>query len=715
MKKLLICIFFLCVLPFNGFAQESPARVSSLQNELELLKIDAPGLDETININISQTTLSNFLLAISKVHSINISISPELDGISIVNNFSNVKVADVLVFLIKEYSLDIDFTGNILSIKKYIPPIEEIAEKEVNVKFGYERNAFSFDLKNDPLEKVFRAIMGVSNVNVLFTPEIANKPLTLYLKEVPIDIALSKLAETNNLVMNKSRDGFYLFDSAIIASEDPNKIGRKRRRTVTNFYYKILDTINKKVEVSLQDTPISDVIYTLGADLKIDIFTASPLENAGTATVDAKEIDFDTLLTKIFESSSKSISNSEPNPSARNNNQVPESSTNFTYKKDRNMYFFGTEDQLSLKQIEVVQMMHRSIQLLENPSGSGQRRRGSNVGSFNNGLGNGINSFGTPGTNQNTGFNNSPTRNSSTNNPNILSIEDIIPDDIKDGLDIKIDKELNSFIVSGGGAKVERFKEFVNYIDKKVPVILFEIMILEVSRSAIVETGVSFGLGEKPSGKTIGSVFPDADVRVGAVDVNKIIGNFNGFGSLNIGKVVPEFYLDIKAMESSGDIKVKSTPKLTTINSHKAYLSSGETSYYAITQQNFIGTQNPINSEITNFVPIDAELAIEIMPFVSGDGQITLDIQVIQSAFNGTRISEDAPPGVDTREFSSIIRMQDQDVAILGGIEEARKDDSRRGVPILARIPGLGWLFGKKRREDSKRTLSILIKPTIID
>ena len=238
-------------------------------------------------------------------------------------------------------------------------------------------------------------------------------------------------------------------------------------------------------------------------------------------------------------------------------------------------------------------------------------------------------------------------------------------------------------------------------------------MILEVNRSAIVETGISFGLGEEPS-QTVGSIYPSTDIRLGADRINRIIGNFNGFGSLNLGRVLPEFYLDIKAMESNGFIKVLSTPKLSTINGHKAYLSSGQTSYYAVTQQNFFGSQIPATSQITNYVPIDAELAIEIMPFVSGNGEITLDIQVIQSAFNGERIAEDAPPGINSREFSSIIRMKDQEVAILGGIEETRKDDSGSGVPLLSRIPVLKWLFSKKRREDTKRKLNILIKPTVI-
>ncbi len=126
------------------------------------------------------------------------------------------------------------------------------------------------------------------------------------------------------------------------------------------------------------------------------------------------------------------------------------------------------------------------------------------------------------------------------------------------------------------------------------------------------------------------------------------------------------------------------------------------------------GSQNPVSSEISNYVPIDAELAIEIRPFVSGDGEITLDIQVIQSSFNGERVAEDAPPGINSREFSSIIRMRDQDIAILGGIEEVKKDDSGSGLPLLSRIPIVKWVFGKRRREDTKRNLNILIKPTVI-
>jgi type IV pilus assembly protein PilQ len=238
-------------------------------------------------------------------------------------------------------------------------------------------------------------------------------------------------------------------------------------------------------------------------------------------------------------------------------------------------------------------------------------------------------------------------------------------------------------------------------------------MLLENNRNAIVETGISAGIGDKPV-VTKGSIFPGADITLGAETINKIINNFDGFGSLNIGSVVPNFYLSLKALEANGNVKIRSTPRLSTLNGHKAFLSIGETTYYVVTNQNYYGSQIPQASEIKNYQPIDAELSVSIMPLVSGDGQITMDIKVIQSSFNGQKVDKDAPPGINSREFTSIIRVKDQDLVVLGGLEEKVKNDSGSGVPLLSRIPIIKWFFSSRKREDSKKKLTVLIKPTVI-
>ncbi len=715
MKNLLILIFLFVTVSISG--QESQ-RIAKIQNQLELLSIENTQLKENLklDINVSNVTLPNFLLAVSEVHQLNLSVSPDIGNIALVNNFSNVVVSDLLVYLCKEYELDIEFTGNILSIKKYTPPLEAPKEKEIQVSYLANQQLISLDLQNDPLDKVFRKIMDVTGKNLLYSNRLSGNSLDLYLSEVPLETAMEKLASTNNLIFSKSKDGFFLFDSY---QNDDNGSQPQRRLSGANTGYLVRDTLRKILDVDFQNKSIASIINNLKYDLKLDIYTATPLEQAGDITFNAQNIHFDELLQHMFSSQNSSFSvpqnNSSNNRNTRQNNGpvATSQSMNFTYKKEGDIYFFGTSDQLSLRKVEVVQMMHRSVELLGDPSSSsGTRRSGRTASGGVNYFGNGSQG-GQQGGGSNRRSVNTQSNNFGEYQDNAEAIVSIIPDEVKSDLDIRVDYELNSFFVSGPSANIERFKSFLKQIDKPVPVVLIEVMIIEVRKSATVETGISWGIGDAPV-NTSGHLFPDAGVTLGANTVNKIIGGFDGFGSFNMGKVIPEFFANIKAMEENGNLKIRSSPKLSTLNGHRANLSIGETTYYVVTNQNFFGSQIPTTSEVRNYQPIDAELAISIKPLVSGDGQVTLDINVIQSDFSGERIEDDAPPGLTSREFSSIIRMQNQDLAILGGLEEKVKNDSGTGVPLLARIPVIKWLFSKRKREDTKQKLTILIKPTVI-
>ncbi len=742
MKYLILA--FLLFIGLQGSAQDE-GRILKIQNNLEALAVDNKGLTETLklDINVSSVPLSNFLLAVSEVHQININIDPSLQGINIVNNFSNVAVADLLVFLCKEYGLDIDFTGNILSIKKYAPPPPIIPEKEILISYDPLNNNLSTDLRNDPLEKTFRKLIDVSGQNLLFGNGMENIPLTLYLKDVPFEIAMEKLAGTNGLSFSKSRDGFYLFDRIDQPASNTEGTSAANRRSYgqnSNFNYQVIDTTNRIVSVDFDNVPLADIIKSMAHDLNLDIYMATPLQEAGNVSIKAKQMYFDELLTKIFESkASTSFSNGRALNNPTNGNtrgqpgnfspvQAQSSGTSFTFKKEDDIYYFGTADQLSVRRFEVVQMMHRSVELLGDPmpSSSFNRSAGRTVTGGVNYLGNGFQNGGVPGGagvgaglgNRGQNFNNqrpiTPQNNQFGNYSTAAeAIVNILPAEVTADLDIQVDFELNSFLVSGPATHINRFKKFIKEIDKPVPVVLIEVMLIEVRRNATVETGISWGIGDGPV-DTQGAIFPQANLTLGAQTVNKIIGGFDGFGSFNIGKVVPEFFATIKAMEANGNIKIRSTPKLSTLNGHRANLSIGETTYYVVTSQNFFGAQIPTASEIRNFLPIDAQLAVSIKPLVSGNGQVTLEINVIQSDFSGERIDEDAPPGLTSREFSSIIRMQNQDLAILGGLEEKVKTDTGSGVPFLARIPIIKWLFSQRSREDSKQKLTILIKPTVI-
>ncbi|MEN8139516.1 MAG: hypothetical protein ABFR62_13925, partial [Bacteroidota bacterium] len=638
-KWIIIILFFSINTGFLHAQQQD--RIHQVKTKLESLEVDTPGLSENVEVSVSNTALPGFLQAIAHANNVNLNVNPELEQYTITNNFHNATVADVLLFVCKEYDLDIDFTGNILSIYKYKEVKSLKLHREIPIQYDAKKDLVSVDLEKDTLYVAFKQIMDKTGKNLVFSQGLGNKVISGYIQNMPIDGALDKIAFANNLSVTKTRDNYYLFEQSEdypVVSNDkngknkttPKKPQRKRK---SSFYFQVLDTVKHTLNVDFENTPISNIIYDIGLDLKLNMFTSSPLDKAGIASVKANDITFDLLLNKILEN------------------------TEFTYKKEGNIYYFGDKKQITLRNSVMVPLLHRSIEVMNAGTG-GQRKTGRTFNYSGGGSRYFDNNFNSQQNNRN--LNNERTQNrtnTTADNSKADALINIIPEDIVKDLEIKTDIELNSFIVSGPSQNIKRFKDFINYIDKPVPVILIEVMVIEVSKTATIETGISAGIGDAPT-TTEGEVFPKLDMNIGANTINKVIGGFSGFGSYNLGQVVPNFYLQLKAMESNGNIKIRSSPKLSTLNGHRANLSIGETTYYAVRERNIYGSQNPQTSEITNYLPVDAEFALNIKPLVSGDGQITLDINVIQSTFNGIKVADDAPPGMNSREFNSIIRVK---------------------------------------------------------
>lgn len=722
-----ILLFCLSLLLFQNSIAQDNSRLDSLRTKLTELAKTNEGLSEQFEteLNISNVTLQTLLMGVAEIHNININIDNSIANISVTNNFQDVNIIDLLVFICKQYSLSIDFTGNILSFKAYNPP-QVIQKDPFEVKYE-AGDRISMDVRNQKLFEVVKKISAETGKNLVYKPGLENKTINVFTNNAEFESAMKQLAISNGLSIEYTEDNFIILtqqteESNFSFSSNPrSKIG-----------YEIIDKEEMLLKVNFKNTPIKDIINALSIDLILNVFTASPLDEAGQVTFVAKEITFDELIEKIFESNGTTANNSQENSQNRNQNfsnnnnqaQLTNTSTNFTFKKENGIYYFGTEEQLSLRKVELIQLKHRSVELLSDPSGGMTSRRGGGTRNLNMGTNAAFNSFNSSfnsgGLNNNLNNQNRNNQNNfqQDNNRNLnqgqsSNILELIPENLIQDLNIKVDIEQNSLYVSGSSQKINRLRNFLDSIDKAVPVVLIEVMIIEVSRSSVVETGISWGIGEQPA-TTQGSLYPQANLTLGAETINRVIGGFDGFGSFNLGQVVPNFFATIKAMEANGNLKIRSTPKLSTLSGHRATFSNGQTSYYTITQQNIVSGNNPVTNTITNFVPIDAELGLTVKPLVSGDGQVTLDIFVIQSNF-GQRIEENAPPDINSREFSSLVRVRNGDIVVLGGLEEQTKDDSGSGVPFLARVPVIKWLFSQRRREDSKSKLTILIKPTIIN
>lgn len=297
-------------------------------------------------------------------------------------------------------------------------------------------------------------------------------------------------------------------------------------------------------------------------------------------------------------------------------------------------------------------------------------------------------------------------------NRTIESVLTAIPQDLTTDVEVKEFPELNGLILMGSEVKLNNLKEFIRSIDVVVPMVQLDVIIMYSERGSTVNTGITAGFSEQPVA-TEGTVFPGLDVTLGFESINNLIDAINGFGVFNLGKVTENFYLSLQALESNNIVKIESTPKISVLNGHDAKILIGETTYY---QQERVSVQNSaINSGvITNqeWVAINADLTVDVKPFVSSDEHVTLTIGVTQNDFNG-RVSKNAPPNVINRNFESMVRVKNGEMILLGGLDTKQKSDSGSGTPILSRIPILKWFFSGRNKSKRKTKLHILLRPVI--
>lgn len=299
-------------------------------------------------------------------------------------------------------------------------------------------------------------------------------------------------------------------------------------------------------------------------------------------------------------------------------------------------------------------------------------------------------------------------------NRSIESVLTSLPRIFSEKLEIKEFVELNGLVVSGAKSTLEELKIYIKQIDKVVPMVQIEVIIVQYNKSYDIQTGMKAGLDKLNKQQTAGTLFPTSDVTINASSLNSLINAFNGFGLFKLGKVTESFYLNLKLLENNSIVKVESTPKIATISGHEAKLSIGETSYY------FEQSNRLINSNIGNDIlnsgswkSTDANLTVSIKPFVSTDENVTLTIAVEKSSFLG-RAGETAPPGKATQKFESLVRVKNNEMILLGGLDELKKENSGSGTPLISRIPIIKWFFSSRKKGKSNSKLHIFIKPTVV-
>lgn len=177
----------------------------------------------------------------------------------------------------------------------------------------------------------------------------------------------------------------------------------------------------------------------------------------------------------------------------------------------------------------------------------------------------------------------------------------------------------------------------------------------------------------------------------------------------------------ITALSEQGDVKIISQPRIRTLNNQPALVKVG-TDRTFITQETTTttGTSSTTSVGFTQDI-VPEGLELNITPQISADGWIILEVKPkitrvssVTEAKDSNGIVLSSGPNLDVRETSSLVRIQDGQTAVVGGLIQTIKSNTGRGVPALSKIPLLGYLF-KGSVDISKRTeLVIFLTPHLI-
>ena len=162
----------------------------------------------------------------------------------------------------------------------------------------------------------------------------------------------------------------------------------------------------------------------------------------------------------------------------------------------------------------------------------------------------------------------------------------------------------------------------------------------------------------------------------------------------------------LQAMQTEGTLKIVSAPKVVTQNNKKATILSGEKIPYP-TQQG--GAQG---GAIT-VAFIDANLSLEVTPQITNEGTIIMDLKVEKAEADFTR-TVNGTPTILRKSIETQVLVRDGGTAVLGGVYVTNSSSGQTGVPFLANLPLVGFLFRNNTKQDKNVELLIFITPRII-
>ena len=283
---------------------------------------------------------------------------------------------------------------------------------------------------------------------------------------------------------------------------------------------------------------------------------------------------------------------------------------------------------------------------------------------------------------------------------------------------ITTDNRMNMLIIKDIPSQIKKIEKLITIIDVPKPQVMIEAQIVEVESDYTQNLGIRWG--GTASFADAGTANPQkfdfsvnspvlaagpsvaGGTNLGATVTTSTTSTPAGVGLFTLGTANSiSLNLSIEALEEIDKSKTLANPRVLTLDNESATIMSGQS--IPVQTTTAAGTT-------TQFV--NANLNLTVTPRITPDGYVLLKV----NAANDT-LGTLTPQGyaIDKKNVTTQALVKNGETLVLGGIFKSSTNTSTSGIPILSKIPILGWLF--KTRQISgpnKDELLILITPRIV-
>lgn len=284
-----------------------------------------------------------------------------------------------------------------------------------------------------------------------------------------------------------------------------------------------------------------------------------------------------------------------------------------------------------------------------------------------------------------------------------------------DGVTVQASPELNAVVMRGPPATVDMLEDVISQLDLRRAQVKIEVAIVEITGELGEQIGVQLGLGGAvPDDGVIGGTgFSNAGTDLGTVltALGYPAGRLLGAGLSLAAGSEGDFGLLLQAVGTNNAANLLSSPSITVLDNEAAEIVVGQNVPF---RTGSFATDGNSTNPFTTISREDVGLTLRVVPRVHEGGVVRLEVSQEISSLVPTAVIGAADLITNRRSLQTSALADDGETIVLGGLVTDDRQTANSRVPGLGSLPLVGAAFRSRRDSQTRRTLFIFLKPTIL-